>query len=180
MKGLVDALKKIAAAEVYVGVTEAETSRPGEKITNAGLVMIHTHGARKSEMKAEMDDYMDTTGKPYSAAHSMYIRTHGSPLLRIPARPIIEPAIEANDNRKVIAEELADAARALMDGKPNEAKMHLEAAGQEGENAAKGWFDDPRNAWPPDAPSTITAKGSDQPLVDTGALRQSITHMVKE
>lgn len=33
---------------------------------------------------------------------------------------------------------------------------------------------------PPNAPSTIAQKGSSQPLVDTGRLRQSITYVVEE
>ncbi|MGP9818987.1 hypothetical protein ACTZWW_03135 [Salinarimonas sp. NSM] len=32
---------------------------------------------------------------------------------------------------------------------------------------------------PPNAPSTIAAKGSSNPLVDTGAMRQAITHEVR-
>lgn len=33
---------------------------------------------------------------------------------------------------------------------------------------------------PPNAPSTITAKGSSNPLIDTGELRQSVTYKVVE
>jgi hypothetical protein len=170
MKGIVDALKKIAAAEVLVGVTEESAPREGEKVNNAQLVYIHTHG---------------------------------SPLKGIPARPIIEPAIEAEDNKKYIAEDLADAAKALMDGKPTEARAALEAAGQTGEDAIKNWFLDPRNDWAPNSTkelgpwlagklsekygrkitpemSYVEAKGSKDPLIDTGALKQAMKHVVKE
>lgn len=33
--------------------------------------------------------------------------------------------------------------------------------------------------WTPNAPATIRQKGSDQPLIDTGRLRQSIRHVVR-
>ena len=32
---------------------------------------------------------------------------------------------------------------------------------------------------PPNAPSTIAAKGADNPLIDTGRMRQSITYVVE-
>ena len=96
-----------------------------------------------------------------------------------PARPIIEPAIEAEGNKEPIAHELALAAKAVLDGKPEEAKRHLELAGLTGQNAVKAWFDDPRNGWAANAPATIKAKGSDHPLIDKGEMRNSITYVVK-
>ena len=36
------------------------------------------------------------------------------------------------------------------------------------------------NGWKPNAPSTIKAKGSDKPLIDTGELRKSIRGIVVE
>jgi hypothetical protein len=107
----------------------------------------------------------------------LYIHTHGSALHNIPPRPVIEPAIEAPDNRARIEDELMMCADAELDGKIDEAVLHLSRAGTLGANAAKRWFRDPRNGWPPNAPSTIRAKGSDRPLIDTGELRRSITHV---
>lgn len=138
------ALASLSGARVYVGIPEKETSRPGQVVTNAGL---------------------------------MYIHTHGSQALHIPARPVIEPAIEAKDNKKLITNELGKAALAELDGKRDETMLHLQLAGTLGANAAKRWFRDPRNGWPPNSPRTIAAKGSDQPLIDTGELRRSITHV---
>jgi hypothetical protein len=179
MKGLVDALKKIAAAEVYVGVTEESAPREGEKVNNAQLVYVHTHG---------------------------------SPLRNIPPRPIIEPAIEADDNKAQISKELGEAAKALLDGNPKAATKFLNQAGQTGADAAKNWFDDPRNNWAPLKQETIFRKmgkkrgkktlirnikaaGKDggfsveqymalsdaaQPLVDTAAMKQAMKYTVKE
>lgn len=36
------------------------------------------------------------------------------------------------------------------------------------------------NEWAPNAQSTIDAKGSSQPLIDTGLLRNSLTHVVRK
>lgn len=138
------ALGNLGRARAYVGIPEAATSRPGQVITNAAL---------------------------------MYIHTHGSTLRNIPPRPVIEPAIEAQDNRAVITNELELCAAAELDGKPDEMALHLKRAGTAGANAAKRWFRDPRNGWAPNAPSTIAAKGSDRPLIDTGELRRAITHV---
>lgn len=113
-------------------------------------------------------------------AELLYIHTHGSALQKIPPRPVIEPAIEAPDNRANISAELRDAARGVLEGRPDDAALHLELAGQVGENAAVRWFTDPRNGWAPNAPSTIRKKGSDRPLIDTGELRRSITHVVED
>lgn len=173
-------LKDIAALEVYVGIPEEGAARPDNSpMNNASLAYLHTHGARSVSMIKDMKPELDK-GTPYSKAHQMYLASHGSPLWAIPPRPIIEPAIEAEDNKEAISDELKQAAVDVMDGNAVQARQHLDLAGQLGENAARDWFEDPRNDWPPNAPATIEAKGSDMPLIDTGELRKSITHVVKE
>jgi hypothetical protein len=132
--------------EVLVGIPPATTIRRGDKINNASLC---------------------------------YILTHGSAIRHIPATPIIEPAIEAAGNREAIAAELKKAASAILDGNPTQAKISLRRAGQVGANAAFAWFKDPRNNWPPNAPSTIRWKGSDSRNIDTAALRKSLTYVVR-
>lgn len=138
------AIGNLENAKVYVGIPEKATSRKGEKITNAGL---------------------------------MYIQTHGSEVMNIPPRPVIEPAIEAEDNKERIVRTLDAAMNAELNGNHEMAVENLRKAGTQGANAAKRWFTDPRNNWPPNAPSTIAAKGSSKPLIDTGELRRSITHV---
>jgi hypothetical protein len=108
----------------------------------------------------------------------MYIHTNGSPVKNIPPRPVIEPAIETS--RPAIVSELGQAMAAVFAQEPTQARAHLEAAGIVGRNAAIRWFTDPRNGWPPNAPSTIARKGSDRPLIDTGQLRRAITYVVTE
>lgn len=116
-------------------------------------------------------------GEIINNAELMYIHTNGSPLRKIPARPVIEPAIEASDNKEHITDELEKCAAAELDGRIDEAIDHLVRAGRLGSNAAKRWFRDPRNGWPPNSPRTIAAKDSDRPLIDTGELRRAITHV---
>ena len=115
-----------------------------------------------------------------SNAQLMFIHTNGSPLRNIPARPVIESAIEATGNKEPIVNELAQAAQAALDLKPGEANQHLKLAGMLGQNAARAWFTDPRNGWPPDAPETVKRKGSERPLIDTGQMRKAIIYVIKD
>ncbi len=181
-------LKDLSEMQVYVGIPEAsgrkslrkeEIKSKGEALSNAQIAFINTHGARASSMREEMDEEV-AKGSPYSAAHQMFIAAHGSPLYRIPPRPIIEPAIEAPGNKERIANSLAKAATAVLEGNPGEAERHLNLAGQKAVNAVRNWFDDPRNGWAANAPATVKAKGSDAPLIDTGQMRKSITYIIKK
>ena len=109
----------------------------------------------------------------------LFIFTNGSPLHGQPPRPVIEPAIEQPDTAERISRALATASTAALDG--NEAGMidALDRAGQIGESAAKAWFTDSRNGWAENAASTIRAKGSDTPGIDTSQMRRAITHVVE-
>lgn len=117
---------------------------------------------------------MDKDG--YSAAYQMYLHSEGSPLWRIPPRPVLEPSIA--ENRKEIATAMKGAVEAAVTG--GDPTPHLNDAGMIAETRAKEWFDNPKNQWPPNAQSTIDSKGSDHPLIDTGSMRASITHVVQK
>ena len=171
-----DALEKLALKDVLVGIPQEGSSRKsGEGITNAELAYIHTHGIRNIGMRQEMQGSLDH-GTPYSKAYEMYIQAHGSPLWNSPPRPIIEPAIE--DMKGPISEQLRQAiVAALEGGNPEPA---LKRAGMLGQNAARGWFVNPKNNWAPNSPLTIAKKKSDKPLINTGELRKSITFIVRE
>lgn len=118
-------------------------------------------------------------GQPIGNAALLYVQTHGSPARNIPARPVIEPAIAADGNREQISGELAEAAKAHLEGSPEQTDLHLRRAGMAGRNASVNWFTDARNNWAPNRPSTIRRKKSDRPLIDTGALRRSLTYVVR-
>lgn len=121
-------------------------------------------------------------------AQLVYVHTHGSPLKGIPARPIIEPAIELPDNKEAITKELSEAASARFDelngtsAASAKSKMlrHLKRAGMEAQNRVRAWWDNPANGWPPDAAETVRRKGSDKVLVDKNEMRRAITYVVKE
>lgn len=184
-KGTEEAVKKaiegISKLQVYVGIPEETAGRNEDdpELNNAQLAFLHTHGVRSREMREDMKPEMDK-GTPYSMAHALYIESHGSPAYNVPPRPIIEPAIEAEDNKEMIAKQLARAASEAIDGKPGETRASLHRAGLTAQNAVRDWFEDPRNNWPANTPATIKKKGSDRPLVDTGELRKAITYVVVE
>jgi hypothetical protein len=114
-------------------------------------------------------------GEPINNAALMFVHTHGSPLRNIPPRPVLEPAIEKNS--ELITPHLAESAKAVMDGRPDAAERELQRAGTIASNAVKRYFTEGNLA--PNAPSTIARKGSDRPLIDTGALRRAVTFVVR-
>ena len=111
-------------------------------------------------------------------ASLLFIHSNGSALRNLPARPVIEPAIAAN--QQFITPELANATKAALADDPQGVNQALNRAGLIAANACKQWFFDPRNNWAPLSPAAIRAKGSSQPLIDTGAMRRSITYVVLE
>ena len=145
----------------------------------------------------------DTTGRPtgeMTNATLLAIHSKGSPLQKIPARPVIEPAIEAEDNKLKITKQLLQAAIKGIDGDEEEFLEGLAKAGMVAQNVCRAWFTDPRNGWPPNRPATVMRKlrklkgkkkkkavesylaggRVDTPLIDTGELRKSITYVVRE
>lgn len=171
-------LKSLDDVEVLVGIPESTSERKKEGLTNADLAFIHTHGARTSGMIKEMNKAIDKQNATFSQAYKMYLQAHGSPAYRIPPRPIIEPAIEANIEK--ISKHFQKATKYFLEGNRDEGIKELHATGLLAQNYVRKWFVDERNNWPPNAPSTIKAKGSDRPLIDTGELRKSITYVVRE
>jgi hypothetical protein len=167
-------LDDLANKQVYVGIPEGSDERGG--INNAQLLYAQSHGIRKKEMRDEMNPSVHSGEIPYSKAYSLYVHTHGSPLWQAPPRPVLEPAIE--HSKDVIAKQLRKVLDAAMSGKDPNDELHK--AGQLGQNIAMDWFTNPANNWPANALSTIEAKGSDRPLIDTGELRKSITYVIRE
>jgi len=175
--GLMERLKKLSSQKVAVGVpadkNDAGRSADGtDDITNSDLVYIHMHGVRPREVRQAMQPDIDK-GIKYSVARQMYIQAHGSFVEQVPARPIIEPAIESS--KAGIAKRLGAAASAAMNGEDTE--KPLMDAGLYAQSKVKSYF--LHNNWAPNSPKTIKRKGSDKPLIDTGALRNSITFVIR-
>lgn len=101
------------------------------------------------------------------------VNEFGSADGKIPARPFLHPAIaEGAPMFKRIAElRLPD----VIAGKDNLLKA-LHQMGTLGVSLVQQKITDTYT--PPNAESTIKAKGSSHPLIDTGALRQSIDYLV--
>ena len=172
------AVAELANKEVLVGIPQESSSREiSDTINNAELLYIQSHGVRSKQMRQEIDKSI-SKGMKYSAAHSLYVKTHGSPMLNIPPRPVLEPSIEAN--KQVIAKQIAIASTAAMENNPHLMEEALNKAGMIATSAAQGWFENPANNWQPNAESTIKKKGSNQPLVDTGEMRKAITYVLRD
>lgn len=165
---LLEDIKRIAEVGIYVGIPEEKNIREDGKMNNATLLYIHTNGSEKRNL---------------------------------PPRPLIEPALEANDDK--IAADLAEVSRLLLDGNYNAAKKMMHTTGKDALNMITDFYDDlSQNQWPKNQPATVRAKIKkkfkskkkrkeameeyraggevDQVLVDTGALRKSITYVVGE
>jgi hypothetical protein len=166
-------LEDLAKKNVCIGVPDS-TEHPDSKITNAQLMYVHTNGVRDNSMIREMQHDLNTM--PYSAAHELYVHEHGSPLWKVPPRPILEPAME--NGKEQIAELMKDAVEIALDG--GDISPALEQVGMQGQNIARDWFTNPSNNWASNSDGTIKRKGSDKPLIDTGELRKSITYVVKD
>lgn len=174
--GLFERLRGLQKRHIYVGIPQAKNSRKGEEIGNAELLYIHTHGIRRRPMIEEMDQNM-ARGLKYSAAFSLYIQSHGSPLWHSPPRPVIEPALTANKVR--IAAEFKKIYQATASADGDGVERAITRTGLFAQNVCREWFDDPRNNWPANSPVTIAKKKSDKPLIDTGAMRKAITYVVR-
>lgn len=121
-------------------------------------------------------------GEPVTNAELMFIHTNGSPINNIPARPVIEPAVE--DDKDRLSRMMESAFLQAEKGNIGDATNKLKLAGMRAQNVCRAWFTNPKNGWPPNSPSVAArkmAKGSTNPvpLIDTGELRKSITYFIK-
>ena len=110
------------------------------------------------------------------------VQEHGSPVMRIPSRPVIRPALAKPETRTAMAEAMKDAARAAWEGE--DPRPAMEAAGQAGADGIRAYIDS--HIPPPNSPATVNGgwiwnraarkceyvpgKGFNKPLFDTGAL----------
>ena len=122
------------------------------------------------------------------------VQEHGSPIMRIPSRPVIRPALAKPETRSAMAEAMKDAARAAWEGDDGAARASLESAGQAGADGIRAYIDS--NIPPPNSPVTINGgwiynraahrsvyvpgKGFNKPLFDTGALYDAFDYEVEE
>ena len=135
-------------------------------------------------------------GLPASAGGWLHfilaVQEHGSPLMNIPPRPVIRPALARPETRQQMAESMRDAVQAAWEG--TDPHPALEAAGQAGADGIRAYIDS--HIPPPNSPVTVyggwiynqkahksvyvSGKGFDKPLFDTGALYDAFDYEVEE
>jgi hypothetical protein len=171
-KQLQDRLKTIGKRAAYVGIPSGSSrDRSAQLIAMAGKI------AKTGKKNTKL---LTAAAEDVNNAELLYIFSKGSPLRNQEPRPVIEPSIEADGNRQPIARELAGATKAALDGDQDGVTRGLRRAAIAGQNAARGWFTNPENKWAANKQSTIDAKGSDRPGINTGAMRQAIIGLVKD
>ena len=122
------------------------------------------------------------------------IHTHGSPVMRIPPRPVVQPALAQEGLRAAMGEKLLESCEAALDGDLSGTAAGLEEAGKRGADGIREYIDG--QIPPPNSPVTLSGgwiynrvakkgvlvkgKSGSTPLVDTGQLRDDFDYEVKE
>ncbi len=122
------------------------------------------------------------------------VQEHGSPIMRIPSRPVIRPALAKPATRSAMADAMKDAVRAAWEGDDGAARAAMESAGKAGADGIRTYIDS--NIPPPNSLLTVNggwvynrvarkcvyvpSKGFNKPLFDTGALYNAFDYEVEE
>lgn len=122
------------------------------------------------------------------------IHTRGSPVMRIPPRPVVRPALARETLRAEMAESLIESCEAAAKGDLPGTQAGLENAGQRGADGIREYID--AGISPPNSPVTLSGgwiynrvaqkgvpvkgKAGDKPLLDTGALYNDFDYEVTE
>ena len=139
---------------------------------------------------------MDVGLPPSASGRSrliLAIQEHGAPIVRIPPRPVVGPALNRPDTRAAMASALLAGLQAAQKGDAAAARASLEQAGQAGADGIRAYID--AGIAPPNAPITVSGgwmrsrvsgkpvyvsgKGFNKPLYDTGELYASFSYEVK-
>ena len=168
-QNLMDRVRQVTKLAAYVGIPADNASRQDVLLTMAG----------KAKGKRKKAYLQHAAANDVNNAELLFIHTKGSPINKIPARPVIEPAVQASGNKESITRQITASVKASLAGDKDEAGKRMVAASLAGQNAARKFFTDPRNGWEPNTPGTIKRKGSDRPLIDTGNMRNSIVGVVR-
>ncbi len=122
------------------------------------------------------------------------VQEHGSPVMNIPARPVIAPALVRPEVRQQMAEGLLSAVRSAWEGDAAGIRSGFDAAGQAGADAIRAEID--AGLSPPNSPVTVEGgwlynriarkgvfvpgKGFNKPLYDTGKLYDAFGYEIRE
>ena len=135
-----------------------------------------------------------TSGASARSKFLLAIHTRGSPVMRIPPRPVVRPALARETLRAEMAECLMEACEAANNGDLSGTQAGLENAGQRGADGIREYID--AGISPPNSPVTLSGgwiynrvakkgvlvkgKAGDKPLLDTGALYEDFDYEVTE
>ena len=135
-------------------------------------------------------------GLPQEAGSRLHmilaVQEHGSPLLHIPARPVIIPALTKEESRAEMAKAMKDAIESAWEGK--DPRPDLEAAGRADADGIRAYIDS--HIPPPNSPATVNGgwiynraakkavyvkgKGFDKPLFNTGTLYEAFGFEIED
>jgi hypothetical protein len=135
-----------------------------------------------------------TSGASARSKFLLGIHTRGSPVMRIPPRPVVEPALAQEDLKQEMGELMPSSCEAAMQGDLAGTQKGLENAGQRGADGIREYIDagiDPPNApvtlsggwiWNQVAKKGVPVKGKsgDTPLKDTGNLYNDFDFEITE
>ena len=112
------------------------------------------------------------------------IHSRGSPIMHIPPRPVVQPALAQESLKSEMGEKMLASCEAAMDGDLAGTQQGLEDAGQRGADGIREYID--AGISPPNAPVTLSGgwiynrvakkgvlvggKSGSTPMKDTGAL----------
>lgn len=121
------------------------------------------------------------TDTPINNAEIGYLMETGSPAQNIPERPFLVPGVESAQAK--FTPHLKAAGLSALEGKTTLIDRDFDRAGFVASNAVKAKITE--GPFTPLAPKTLQkrrAKGrtGEKPLIDTGQLRRSVTHVVRK
>ena len=122
------------------------------------------------------------------------IHTRGSPIMRIPPRPVVQPALAQENLRAEMGEIMLSSCEAAFTGDLSGTKAGLEEAGQRGADGIREYVD--AGISPPNSPVTlsggwiynrvakkgvlVSGKNGSTPMKDTGALYEDFDYEIME
>jgi hypothetical protein len=169
------AIKKLMTDKmVTIGIHEDAGQVESGDLTMASLGAIHEFGANINHPGGTSYGYANKSSAERgevrflkSGSGFMELGVTGPHQINIPARPWLLPGVRSGNAEyiKIIARELENG------GTPETA---LNKVGVKAVAFVQKYMTDLRD--PPNAPSTIAKKGSSNPLIDSGAMRQSVTY----
>ena len=166
------------------------------------LKIIITENTDQIKKRAKCLEYLQkhrvyvglTSGASARSKFLLAIHTRGSPVMRIPPRPVVRPALARETLRAEMAECLMESCEAAAKGDIPGTQAGLENAGKRGADGIREYID--AGISPPNSPVTLSGgwiynrvakkgvlvkgKAGDKPLLDTGALYNDFDYEVTE